>query len=340
MAHTQVYACRTGAPPAPAVNADDDYDYDDEGKGKVKGPAEAKFDATAVQASAVPTAAYHGIDVTEAMKERLNEGFERQGISIHDISIMDVQLPHLIAQQMTNRTLVRSKQTYEKMEQKFLMQTIRLQNEVAQMKLDETEKQEKARTVGGKDTQSLRDGLNEKRAAYDRISAEFQEQTRADVSKIKARTQEMSGELDFKRERLLETLALEAQETATLTVARIEAHVEALVAETRAAVATLQGEAQTKLAAAEEAADALLSMARSLDLVEKRLDVYEALAANMDVVVSDSSDGEYNKLLLSDAVLRTHLEGANLTEAQLVAKLNVLRLASNAFGLRNEWTNR
>ena len=46
-----------------------------------------------------------------------------------------VTLPTDIASQMSNKTLVRSKQEYEMMEQRFDMQDISLKNEVAQRKL-------------------------------------------------------------------------------------------------------------------------------------------------------------------------------------------------------------
>ncbi len=44
------------------------------------------------------------------MEKNLNEQFVPQGVMIHDIMIQNVSLPDDINQQMSNKTLVRSKQ--------------------------------------------------------------------------------------------------------------------------------------------------------------------------------------------------------------------------------------
>jgi hypothetical protein len=51
-----------------------------------------------------------GVDVTQMMEKNLNEQFVPQGVMIHDIMIQNVSLPDDINQQMSNKTLVRSKQ--------------------------------------------------------------------------------------------------------------------------------------------------------------------------------------------------------------------------------------
>ena len=52
--------------------------------------------------------------------------------------IQNITLPPDIAAQMSNKTLVRSKQDYEMMEQRFEMQEIALKNEVEQDKLKQS----------------------------------------------------------------------------------------------------------------------------------------------------------------------------------------------------------
>ena len=60
--------------------------------------------------------------------------------------------------------------------------------------------------------------------------------------------------------------------------------------------------------------------------------MYERLALNEDVVLSDSRDAEFNMLLLADNVLKKQA-GADPTHASLLAELNMMRLASAAYGL-------
>ena len=87
------------------------------------------------------------------MKTRLNKQFQPQGVEIADVMIQDVVLPDDIAMQMSNKTLVRSKQEYEVMEQQFQMQSITLSNKLDQAKLDLDEKGEKLKVEGSRDLQ-------------------------------------------------------------------------------------------------------------------------------------------------------------------------------------------
>ena len=337
MKHTEVYACRTGLPSVPGEAVDDDVEPSKVLAGETgKAGALPPLTVEATMATKEEVVRTKGIDVTEEMKVKVNSTLD-DCVEIIDISITDVELPQQIAEQMTSRTLVKSKQMYEVMEQKFEMQKIRLGNEVEQSKLNNHEKEEKQRTIGAKDVQSLRDELKEKRTRHARVEAEFAEQTEAEVNKIKAATTEQAKALSLEKARVLDPLKLSAEEEAELAEAQASAEVEKLRADTRSTVARNRGEAETKVAEAEERANKKLEKKRELDVIDKRLDVYEALANNPQVVVSDSSDAEHTRLLVSDSVLAANA-GQYETDQDLVARLNVLRLASNALGMRSEWT--
>jgi len=71
--------------------------------------------------------------------------------------------------------------------------------------------------------------------------------------------------------------------------------------------------------------------ARKYAIRDKKLEVYARLAANESLVLSNSTDKETNMLLLADSVLKA--QGSNKSEAQIMADLNMLRLASHAYGL-------
>lgn len=340
MKHTEVYACRTGLPSVPGEAVDDDapsrVDAGATGKAGELPPLATVEPVEGHVATKEEVVRTKGIDVTEEMKAKVNLTLD-DCVEVVDISITDVELPQNIAEQMTQRTLVKSKQMYEVMEQKFEMQKIRLGNEVEQAKLNNHEKEEKQRTIGAKDVQSLRDELKEKRTRHARVEAEFAEQTEAEINKIAADTTERAKALSLEKARVLDTLKLSAEEEAELAEANTAADVEKLRAETRSTVARNRGEAETKVAEAEERANAKLQKKRELDVVDRRLGVYEALARNPRVVVSDSADAEHTRLLVSDSVLNANV-GRYETEKDLVARLNVLRIASNALGMRSEWT--
>ena len=106
----------------------------------------------------------------------------------------------------------------------------------------------------------------------------------------------------------------------------------------QSSIAKLSAEAQMAMANAENQADSFLTKAREIELREKKLEVYASLSANPDVVLSDSSQADFNMLMLADNVLAAHSgnsegEGGHAT---LAAELNMLRLASSAYGLRND----
>ena len=96
--------------------------------------------------------------------------------------------------------------------------------------------------------------------------------------------------------------------------------------------------AHRHVAIAEENSNKVLLAARSMELTETELNVYEALAKNPDVVVSDSTEKDFNLMLLADSVLGGTKKGGATSHQAILANLNVLRLASTAYGLRDGQT--
>merc|ERR1712100_1012513 len=182
------------------------------------------------------------------------------------------------------------------MEQKFAMLEIKCENEV-ELKLQNDEKESKQKAVGAKEVQDLKEDLAIKRAKHRRQLAEFNEHTTSECHKIEADTKEQANSLALEKARVLDTLRLSAQEEAALAEAQAEAEVQRFRAKTEAA---------TTVAQAEKNANAALKKKRELDIDEKRLDVYQALASNKQVVVTDATDAESARLLVSDAVLQQH----------------------------------
>lgn len=90
-----------------------------------------------------------------------------------DIMIQDIILPKEIAEQMANKTLVRSKQEYEVMEQTFEMQAIRLKNEQDKLVLSNSETQATSKVQGAKDIQATQSSLKERKAERDKALNEF-----------------------------------------------------------------------------------------------------------------------------------------------------------------------
>jgi hypothetical protein len=160
MKHTEVYTARKGAKAARAINAQPPKGAPAE-EAEVHMPDEDEISS------------FIGLDVTDDMQNRLNKQFQSQGVEIQDIMIQNISLPSDIEVQMSNKTLVRSKQEYEVMEQTFEMQSIRLKNDSDKLMLEFTEKEEMARVQGQRDVQASRDHLLERKAERDKSLADY-----------------------------------------------------------------------------------------------------------------------------------------------------------------------
>lgn len=321
MKHTEVYACRTGVRSSKDVENSDD---EDEKPILAAGNDDDDDDSEKVSK--------RGIDVTAQMKDRLNRQMEPQGVQISDVMIQDVVLPDEIVQQMSNRSLVRSKQEYEMMEQKFEMQGITLNNERKARLVQFTEEQEKAEVEGARDTQLQTDKFKERQTVRRIEVNDYEEKTNQQVAKVKAETTEMMTSLNFEKKRLVQSLLLEAEEESSKITAEAAAKRNETIAEAALAAAKHRAKAELVIAAAEEKADELLEVDRDLDITDARLEVYHNLVRNSNVVLSGSKDAKLNTLFLSDSILAG--KGKGESHASLMAEMNALRLASSAYGLQ------
>jgi hypothetical protein len=178
------------------------------------------------------------------------------------------------------------------------MQSIRLKNEAAKLKLDHTEAQDLAKVEGGRNIQASRDQLKERQAERNKYLEDYNQQTQVEVSKVRAAMVEDTTRLEFEYLQVKQTLKLQSEEEAARVVAHTEAQVAELHAEAKLKIAELQGEAKKAMASAELAANAFLAKSRDFELRAKQLEVYAALAANKDVVLSHTDTADFNMLLL------------------------------------------
>mmetsp|Transcript_20526 Transcript_20526/g.26708 ORF Transcript_20526/g.26708 Transcript_20526/m.26708 type:complete len:554 (-) Transcript_20526:154-1815(-) len=298
-------------------------------------PAEVRSFTTEEQEAAV------GADVTMAMEDRLNAQFNPQGVEIHDIIIQNIRLPKNIEIGMSNKTLVRSKQEYEVMEQTFEMQSIRLQNDEDKIKLEYKEDEELAKVQGQRDVQASQDALRVRKAERDKELADYKEGTVIAEKKIKSQLVEETTKLQFEYQQVLQTLKLEAAESATNIKADALATIDELNAETKYQIAQLEGESKSIMANAEKDSDEYLIKKRQFELRDKYLKVYDSFATNPDVIISTSKETEFNMLMLSDNALDSiHQEGGfdegKDKEEFVRNELDRLRLAGSAYGLKTD----
>lgn len=145
---------------------------------------------------------------------------------------------------------------------------------------------------------------------------------------------ESTVKLDFEKTQALQTLKLEAEEKAASIEADSEAEINELTAQSKFTIAALVGEAKTTMAKAEKESNNYLTKKREFALRERKLDIYQAFAKNKNVVLSNSKDKEFNMLMLADNVLANQKSGG--AHSRVLAELNMLRLASGAYGLHKK----
>ena len=89
------------------------------------------------------------------------------------------------------------------------------------------------------------------------------------------------------------------------------------------------------IAEAEAKSNEYLLKARQFQVIDRQLDVYQALVRNPATVVTDSVDKDFQQLLLADSVLSGQTGGQG-GHASILSELNLMRLAGSAYGLRSD----
>uniref|UniRef100_A0A7S3K4J6 Band 7 domain-containing protein n=1 Tax=Aureoumbra lagunensis TaxID=44058 RepID=A0A7S3K4J6_9STRA len=357
--HTSVYACRTGRTAVEAVAADDDEqgtaeakisDYQKRSKDVVSplvsgeigsGDIELVGEVGEVEVKPLDEtdeADYDGAEVVKVLIDQLNKEFKEQGVEIIDVLIQNVKLPEEIARQMSGKTLVRSKQEYERMEQQYDMQDIQLKNEVEKTKLEIQEKSAKMEAEGKKAVKAASDKLNERMTVRQRELTELLSETRVQVDTVNAESKEATQKLRFEKEQALQRLRLEAEQEAASLQATADATTKKIRAETKLQIAKDLGAAKEILAQAEQKADTFLQVSREHELRRTRLNVYRKLANNGQLLVTNTENKDINMMLLADNILGSKADGSVSTHESILAELNLLRLAANAYGLRENQT--
>ena len=193
--------------------------------------------------------------------------------------------------------------------------------------------QDKGQSEGSRDVQAVKDKLTERQAAGNRSLKDYREHTRTEIVTLQAETSEKCVGLDFEKKRMLQKLSLEAHGEAKQVEADAIAKVKETSAEADLGVARHNAKGEITVAEAESAADKLLKTQRQLELVDRKLDVYASFVANQNVILSGSGDKDVNTLLLAGGLMDGGVK--NKSHEMLMAELNVLRLAGNAYGITN-----
>lgn len=240
-----------------------------------------------------------GANVTDVMKRSLNNQFNKYGVQITDVAIKNVRLPREIAMQMQEKTTYASVIAEQKMKQQNDLQMLGFKEEIetAQQKKKEEQLAEEAEgiRVAAEKTQEL----YTVQAETKKMVAEMKELENAAVREIKSK-----DALDIEKVKT-ETVQIKQsiEAAAKAEVAKLQAEQAAYVQQKDADIIRVKAKYRAMcnkaIAEAEGTVADKLKAKREYDVSKKKLNLYENLAKNKNVVIS----GKGNDNLLANMLV-------------------------------------
>jgi len=274
-------------------------------------------------AVAASRAVFKGRSATDRMKKTLNKQFLPQGVEITDVMITEVKLPETITSQMASKTFTISENAQQKMTQLYDMQQLKFNEELATLRQTYAEEREKENTTGQQRETEIRLRLSRMRAEVQKEVNAIENDNKVVLDEIKASTDLEVAKLNQAKDVVLAEIRDSAfeeterlkQET-TLFCSRKLNEAQLAVARHDAAAAEARAEAEGIIAP-------MLEKKNMFSIDQSKLEVYQALASNRELVLSDSDNAELNTMLLCDAILKGGKTG-EVTRSQLLAEMMVM----------------
>jgi len=245
-----------------------------------------------------------GANVTDAMRNRMNAQFMPQGVEILDVIIEKIELPDLIQNQMTKKTLVISKNAEQRMQHKFSMMELAQKEELKALQQSHGERKAEAIEHGKEQVLKQQNKLNMIKAEGQRVVSYIDTENSINNGMIHWKGEHTVQKINLQSKIEVESIKLEAQSRSTKqeTDANYEVNVVESKSELESANLKAKGDALMY-----NAHGTVAPMIRTLNnhLTEKkRLEVNDCLASNSKVTITGTSGGEAaNKMILADAAL-------------------------------------
>ena len=238
--------------------------------------------------------------------------------------IKSISLPDDITGQMTDRTMVISKQAAQRMTHQNAMQSNRMEQDVATMLQGFHEQREQELTFGTEILNAEQVKLNDAKAEADKMEANICEESNVKIDNLLA-----ENELEVQRikDRMYETvsnLTAEAEREAAELLANTKVETETIVAAARLQKAKNEAKAAQIIAKAEGKIAPWVEKKKEHETMVKQMDVYKTLANNDNLVISGSSDGETNLVAVADAILQNLDSPDGNSRSAIMAEMAIL----------------
>jgi hypothetical protein len=166
-----------------------------------------------------------GASFTDIMKKRLNQQFEEQGVQILDVIIKNVSLPEEIMSQMSEKTMVISRNAEQRMQQKCDMLTLLQREEL--ITLEQSLYEKKMESKKGGDLEFLKESfeLDHQKALGQDVLQKISNQRSIDVGLIDAESAATCRRIDDTTRLEGETIKGESRLKAAIAKAEVEGDV-------------------------------------------------------------------------------------------------------------------
>jgi len=265
-----------------------------------------------------------GESVAAQMRTRLNNQFTPQGVQVLSVIIRSITLPSDITSQMTEKTMVISKQAAQRMSHQNAMQSNRMEQDVATMLQGFHEQREQELSSGAEILNVEQVKLNDAKAEAEKMEANIREETNVKIDNFLA---ENALKVQRVKDRLYETVSkitAEAEREAAESVANTKVETETIVAAARLEKARNEAKAALIISKAEGKIAPWVEKKKKHETHVKQMEVYEKLANNENLVISGSSDADTNLVAVADAILQNNDCAEGASRGAILAELALL----------------
>lgn len=238
-------------------------------------------------------------EVTEGMKNSLNDQFKRFGVEIVDVMITDVKLPPMFVNQMQEKTTYITVIAEQRMKQQFDMQALRYKEEVDTVQQAKREEQEAEKANGERMRADISKELNNIQAETRKQVAELQQRLRSETLQVKSEGELAVAKVKAQKNLKLTQLDANARAQSEAVTAAADAYVVQKDSEAEMTTAQHEARAAEILADAEGQAASKVRSRRLVDLQKKQLEVFTSLSENKSLCLS----GRGSDTLLADMLV-------------------------------------
>lgn len=252
-----------------------------------------------------------------------------QGVQITSVMIKSIQLPSDITAQMTEKTMIVSKQAKQRMEHQSKMQKTRMEQDTATMLQKFNERAQQELITGAETLNAEQVKLNDAKAETEKLKASIREDSNVKVQSLLATN---SLEVQRVKDRMAETtssIMAEAQREAAELLAKTKVETETIISAARIEKAQNESKADQIISEAEGKIAPWIEKLKDHETMKKQMKVYERLAENPNLVISGSTDDDTNLIAVADAMMQ-NAEATKCSKNAIMAEMALMKNLSSS----------